>query len=52
MGLTEILQAVSVAAAAGTVLLMAITIRRWTASFESRVSRIDSLLDRIEERNR
>jgi hypothetical protein len=42
-----LLQSVILFAAAGSVLLMAIVLRRWTASIEARLTRIDSLIDRV-----
>ena len=44
----EVLQSVIVFASAGSVLVIGIVTLRWTASFEARLRRIDSFLDRVE----
>jgi hypothetical protein len=45
-----IIQAFAVLLACGSVLTIAITVLRSTGSIESRITRIDSLLDQIERR--
>ena len=43
-----LLQVFAVLVCSGSVLLMAIVLLRWAASFEARLKRIDRLLDRCE----
>ena len=47
-----ILQSLAVLLCVGTVLLNAIVIRRWSASVEARLYRMDTVLDAAEGRNR